>query len=358
MNLKIKVLFIFSLSLVFFLACEDEEGEDRPKELVGTWYLHEANSSLELTSKIDQTALDPFSKGTSSLSVKGNSSDILLNHMMLQYDPYSGEEAFILSNRPFFDDFSDDDIFPSILLILGKDDMGEQIAYMQAMFSPDEYGIYINESDFVYDKDNHSIQIADTLFAMNMVTGEPDQSDYHVLYGTYQAKTINLSANIPKGFDFPLGSQEIVSDQESMILEENGQATMSHIDSYDGTKYDELGEWHVEGKTLYIIVEIIDDYDGSTEIDSIVATYMVNGSDLTLNEEEDFCEGESPDDFDELSCYNYFELMFALQLNSILETNALLELKLNKTPHSAKRINMNRFNVDQIMDQFRQFKLK
>ena len=137
MNLKIKVLFIFSLSLVFFLACEDEEGKDRPKELVGTWYLHEANSSLELTSKIDQTALDPFSKGTSSLSVKGNSSDILLNHMMLQYDPYSGEEAFILSNRPFFDDFSDDDIFPSILLILGKDDMGEQIAYMQAMFSPD-----------------------------------------------------------------------------------------------------------------------------------------------------------------------------------------------------------------------------
>ena len=62
MNLKIKVLFIFSLSLVFFLACEDEEGKDLPKELVGTWYLHEANSSLELTSKIDQTALDPFSK--------------------------------------------------------------------------------------------------------------------------------------------------------------------------------------------------------------------------------------------------------------------------------------------------------
>ena len=179
-----------------------------------------------------------------------------------------------------------------------------------------------------------------------------------MLYGTYQAKTINLSANTPKTFDFPPIAQDMVYNEESMTLEENGQVTMSHVDSYDGTKHDELGEWHVEGKTLYIIAEIIDDYDGSTEIDSIVATYMVNGSDLTLNEEGDICEGDYPDNFDELNCYNNFELMFGLQLNSILETNALLELKLNKTPHSANRISINRFNVDQIMDQFRQFKLK
>ena len=87
---------------------------------------------------------------------------------MVQYDYYSGGESIILSNRPFFDDFSDDMNFPSILLILGKDDMGEQIAYMQAMLSPDEYGIYFNISDFVYDKDNHSLQMTDTLFAMNL----------------------------------------------------------------------------------------------------------------------------------------------------------------------------------------------
>ena len=168
---KIKAIIILSFSFLFFFACEDKDEKDRPKELVGTWYVHEMNSQLKMTSSIDQVGRDPFSKGISSLSVKGGASDILLEYMMPQFDPSTGETGIIITNQPIFDQ-SEDQTFPMAMLMLGENDLGEKQIMMQVAYSENSAGIYMNASNYSFNEQDHSISINnETLYSVNIITG-------------------------------------------------------------------------------------------------------------------------------------------------------------------------------------------
>jgi|TARA_Y100000310_G_scaffold103159_2_gene101355 hypothetical protein len=336
---------------LFFFACEDEDEKDRPKDLVGTWYMHELSTQLKMTSKIEQTGIDPYSKGTSSLSVKVGTSDILLDYIMIQYDYYTQERIIGLSNFSAYQ-MSDEQEYPSVMLGLGNDEFQGKIAMLQAMLSEDEYSFYMNTSDYSFDEKNYSVSMTDdTLYAINTATGEMDPSNFVVLSGSFKAKGIQFSENVSITTDFLFF--DMLESEETMKLEENGNATMTSYDPYDGMTDVEQGEWYAEGDNLYIILEVPNDYDQSMEMDTIAAKYVVNGTDLSLSREADLCDEVFDDD-----CASEIEMMFNLELNSLSELNIFQEIKFNQTPHAANRQSMKKFDVDQMLDQFRQFKLK
>jgi len=111
-------------------------------------------------------------------------------------------------------------------------------------------------------------------------------------------------------------------------------------------------------------VKGIDDYDQSEYLDIIVLKYELNGSNLLLSREASICEmfdEEAPDDSDpsDGNCISQFEMMFGLKINSLSELNMFQQVKLNQTPHSALNLkSMKKFDVDQLMDQFRKLRLK
>ena len=360
---KIKAIIILSFSFLFFFACEDKDEKDRPKELVGTWYVHEMNSQLKMTSSIDQVGRDPFSKGISSLSVKGGASDILLEYMMPQFDPSTGETGIIITNQPIFDQ-SEDQTFPMAMLMLGENDLGEKQIMMQVAYSENSAGIYMNASNYSFNEQDHTILINnETLYSVNIITGEIDKSDFLTINGSFKPKSIQLSKNISATFPFPLFDFTSES-QDSWKLEENGNATLTSVDLDDGQTDNEDGEWYVVEDTLFIIVKGIDDYDQSEYLDIIVLKYELNGSNLLLSREASVCEmfdEEDPDDSDpsDGNCISQFEMMFGLKINSLSELNMFQQVKLNQTPHSALNLkSMKKFDVDQLMDQFRKLRLK
>ena len=360
---KLKAIIILSFSFLFFFACEDKDEKDRPKELVGTWYVHEMNSQLKMTSSIDQVGRDPFSKGISSLSVKGGASDILLEYMMPQFDPSTGETGILITNQPIFDQ-SQDQTFPMAMLMLGENDLGEKQIMMQVAYSENSAGIYMNASNYSFNEQDHSISINnETLYSVNIITGEIDKSDFLTINGSFKPKSIQLSKNISATFPFPLFDFTSES-QDSWKLEENGNATLTSVDLDDGQTDNEDGEWYVVEDTLFIIVKGIDDYDQSEYLDIIVLKYELNGSNLLLSREASVCEifdEEDPDDYDpsDGNCIPQFEMMFGLKINSLSELNMFQQVKLNQTPHSALNLkSMKKFDVDQLMDQFRKLRLK
>ena len=360
---RMKVIILFSFSFLFFLSCEDTDEKDRPKELVGTWYVHEMSTQLKMTSTIDQVGRDPFSKGISSLSAKGGASDILLEYMMSQFDPYSGDTDIIITNQPFFDQ-SEDQTFPIAMLMLGEDDLGGKQIMMQVAYSENSAGIYMNTSNYIFNEEDHSVSINnETLYAMNIITGEVDKSDFLIINGSFKPKSIQLSKNISTTVPFPLFDFTSES-QDSWKLEENGDAILTSVDFYDGETDNEDGEWYVAGDTLFIILEVIDDYDQSESMDILALKYEINGSNLLLSREAGICEmfGEGyPYDYGPIGgdCNPQFEMMYGLKINSLEELNMSQQVKLNQTPHSAlNRKSMKKFDVDQLIDQFRKLKLK
>ena len=341
---KIKAIIILSFSFLFFFACEDKDEKDRPKELVGTWYVHEMNSQLKMTSSIDQVGRDPFSKGISSLSVKGGASDILLEYMMPQFDPSTGETGIIITNQPIFDQ-SQDQTFPMAMLMLGENDLGEKQIMMQVAYSENSAGIYMNASNYSFNEQDHSISINnETLYSVNIITGEIDKSDFLTINGSFKPKSIQLFGPV--------------------TASGNISATLTSVNLDDGQTDNEDGEWYVVEDTLFIIVKGIDDYDQSEYLDIIVLKYELNGSNLLLSREASICEmfdEEAPDDSDpsDGNCISQFEMMFGLKINSLSELNMFQQVKLNQTPHSALNLkSMKKFDVDQLMDQFRKLRLK
>ena len=222
----------------------------------------------------------------------------------------------------------------------------------------------MNASNYSFNEQDHSISINnETLYSVNIITGEIDKSDFLTINGSFKPKSIQLSKNISATFPFPLFDFTSES-QDSWKLEENGNATLTSVNLDDGQTDNEDGEWYVVEDTLFIIVKGIDDYDQSEYLDIIVLKYELNGSDLFLSREASICEmfdEEDPDDSDpsDGNCISQFEMMFGLKINSLSELNMFQQVKLNQTPHSALNLkSMKKFDVDQLMDQFRKLRLK
>ena len=99
-------------------------------------------------------------------------------------------------------------------------------------------------------------------------------------------------------------------------------------------------------------------------MDILALKYEINGSNLLLSREAGVCEmfGEGyPDDYGPIGgdCNPQFEMMYGLKINSLEELNMSQQVKLNQTPHSAlNHKSMKKFDVDQLIDQFRKLKLK
>ena len=168
------------------------------------------------------------------------------------------------------------------MLMLGENDLGEKQIMMQVAYSENSAGIYMNASNFSFNEQDHSISINnETLYSVNIITGEIDKSDFLTINGNFKPKSIQLSKNISATIPFPLFDFTSES-QESWKLEENGNATLTSVDLDDGQTDNEDGEWYVVEDTLFIIVKGIDDYDQSEYLDIIVLKYELNGSNLLL----------------------------------------------------------------------------
>ena len=352
-------IIILSILLLAVPACEDKDEKDRPQELVGTWFMHDSDVKMKLTSNINQNGIDPYAKGASSLSVTGNSVDVLLNYLMVSYLETDMEDTvLVLSNNQMgsYNNLT----YPFVSLMLSVDEFGQKFGYLDVAISENEYDVYLNSSDYHYEKDSYSLSMSsDTLFTVDFITGEVDSSNYVVLDGTYQAKPMSLTANIETLIDFQMfGEDGMVDENQSVKLESDGLATFSGYDSYEEISYNDLGEWYVEGNLIYFIMEQSDDYAQSNGIDTMAFNYQLNGSDLTLIEEQDVCEDFYSEDIDDSFCYKHYEMTFGLQSNSISELKLLLEYNLNQTPHSANRNSLKRFDLNELMDRFRRFNMK
>ena len=350
---------ILSVLLLAIPACEDKDEKDRPQELVGTWFMHDSDVKMKLTSNINQNGIDPYAKGASSLSVTGNSVDVLLNYLMVSYLETDTEDTvLVLSNNQMgsYNNLT----YPFVSLMLSVDEFGQKFGYLDVAISENEYDVYLNSSDYHYEKDSYSLSMSsDTLFTVDFITGEVDSSNYVVLDGTYQAKPMSLTANIETLIDFQMfGEDGMVDENQSVKLESDGLATFSGYDSYEEISYNDLGEWYVEGNLIYFIMEQSDDYSQSNGIDTMAFNYQLNGTDLTLIEEQDVCEEFYSEDIDDSFCYKHYEMTFGLQSNSISELKLLLEYNLNQTPHSPNRNSLKKFDLNELIDRFRRFNMK
>jgi len=352
-NLKIIYIIIFSIALFLIPACEDDGGElNLPDELVGNWNLSEMDASLVIGSNLAQTGVDMFSKGQSAIQVTGQVGagggppNVELAYMLpMEMDEEESEgpsPSVVLTNQPISDSAGETGPnFPMFMLMLEEGESSqEKTAMMMVQLSETEQTkLYANLSDFVLDESNFSLAMTnDTLFSLNMSSGEMDTTKYFILDGTFKASTIPFAVSDSNEVAFPMLEADFMDENMTILMEKDGTITTSFTED-DGFTETDKGEWYVSNDN--VLVMVFEYEDG--EIDTLAMPYSFSGSQLQLTMYENFCEDFGDEEL--LSkrfrlrlsepCYESIEQLFLLASNSV--TRAVLKTKMSFVQGLAKQ---------------------
>jgi len=300
-------VLLIALSIVLFWSCEDDaDDENNQSDLVGTWYFTDGESSVEITTDSDQTAVLPFSEGIGSIDLSGEITTEL-TYMMAHEEDGEIEIMLVSQSMNLYPLFP---LYVATISITG----GGGSAFFVVSESEDSITIYVaNSIDMSFDADNHTLTINSTDFMkIDMSTGQMDTNSVVTFNGTLQSQTVNITANMPTLID--LG--EIPSGIMTMIFESNGH-WLSMIPDYDGdTPIDtSAGTWEIVDGVLMIMEEVDD--EGGNYIDTSVVEYTFSNNILTMNLEIDQCEEEV--DYPLEDCLEEAEMEYGLDSGSLVD---------------------------------------
>ncbi len=279
-----------------FTTCEDEDDSDPTDLLLGTWYLEDMDSYVEVNSKIDQPAVSMLSAGEGAINLTG------FHTVSLQYLwPNAEYGGVVVMNGTAFMDQGMGESIGYMLMIIEQDDY--RSASLMVDYGSDSSGYWsTTEIDFTYDSTNSSLTINNSVLHPFLWGTSLDSSDVIYISGTLSNQVIQLGANVTTHIPAEL---LMTSDMNSIAVFAGETLTL----------YDEMGEYKDTTIFQWEIYEnqlMLTDKNDSPDVedwDLMYVDYSVSENQLVLSFKED-CESDG-------LCLDEIEEMFILDQGSL-----------------------------------------
>ena len=374
-----KLLILFgTLTLSFgLLSCEKEAsvGDD----LIGTWYMpqtlnrhtagksandvaaHSLNAwnwSMVITTNSNQALIDRMADSEGAISISGIVDDEI-KFMNGWLDKESGDVSVSLSNynwntfgnhnmdKPmigaYMDNFSHQ--YQDSVDIFWNDSTGTYDTFKGWWYS-DYIGIYYQNDSYIEIQDEFDFTFDGKNLQIPYQTFSVDDSTSLTMGGTLSHATIDIPANTPTEIFTYKGDTSFDYGTWAINIKEDGRWVEIYTweDPYDSSGWSHtytdstIAEWELEGDTLFVTYHYEDIWVDAgdpgigqgTWIYQVAYSYKIEGSDLSLTNEFDMCQGG-------LYCIEWFEWEYGLESGSLDEFKMVWGLEFTKLPAQRSR---------------------